>query len=70
MITIQENGKTYSIVNSREKWIEINGVRYKFPNRVKGHSVSQVDNHIFIDGYEFIDGKFKRTLRALYHLFF
>lgn len=70
MITIQENGKTYSIVNSREKWIEINGIRYKFPKRVKGHSVSQVDNHIFIDGYEFIDGKFKRTLRALYHLFF
>ena len=70
MITIQENGKTYSIVNSREKWIEINGIRYKFPKRVKGHSVSQVDNHIFIDGYEFINGKFKRTLRALYHLFF
>lgn len=70
MITIQENGKTYSIVNSRERWIEINGIRYKFPKRVKGHSVSQVDNHIFIDGYEFIDGKFKRTLRALYHLFF
>ena len=70
MITIQENGKTYSIVNSREKWIEINGVRYKFPKRGKGHSVSQVDNHIFIDGYEFINGKFKRTLRALYHLFF
>lgn len=70
MITIQENGKIYSIVNSREKWIEINGVRYKFPKRVKGHSVSQIDNHIFIDGYEFIDGKFKRTLRALYHLFF
>lgn len=70
MITIQENGKTYSIINSREKWIEINGVKYKFPKRVKGHSVSQIDNHIFIDGYEFIDGKFKRTLRALYHLFF
>ena len=70
MITIQENGKTYSIINSKEKWIEINGVKYKFPKRVKGHSVSQIDNHIFIDGYEFIDCKFKRTLRALYHLFF
>ena len=70
MITIQENGKTYSIVNSREKWIEINGVRYNFPKGMKGNSISQIDNHIFIDGYEFIDGKFKRTLRALYHLFF
>ena len=70
MITIQENGKTYSIVNSREKWIEINGIRYKFPKRVKGHSVSQIDNHIFIDGYEFVNGRFKRTLEALWHLFF
>ena len=52
MISIQENGKTFSIVNSREKWIEINGVRYPFPR------------------YEFIDGKFKRTWKALYHLFF
>ena len=31
MINIQENGKTFSIVNTREKWIEINGVRYPFP---------------------------------------
>ena len=70
MITIQENGKTYSIVNSREKWIEINGVRYEFPKRVKGNSISQINNHIFIDGYEFINGQFKRTLKALWHLFF
>ena len=35
MITIQESGKIYSIVNSREKWIEINGVRYNFPKGVK-----------------------------------
>lgn len=70
MITIQKNGKTYSIVNSKEKWIEINGIKYQFPKRIKGHSVSQIDNHIFIDGYEFINGKFKRTLKALYHLFF
>ena len=70
MISIQENRKTFSIVNNREKWIEINGVRYPFPKKIKGYSVSQIDNHIFIDGYEFIDGKFKRTWKALYHLFF
>ena len=70
MINIQENGKTFSIVNTREKWIKINGIRYPFPKKIKGHSISQIDNHIFIDGYEFIDGKFKRTWKALYHLFF
>ena len=57
MITIQESGKIYSIVNSREKWIEINGVRYNFPKGVKGYSISQIDNHIFIDGYEFVNGQ-------------
>lgn len=41
-----------------------------FQKKIKGYSVSQIDNHIFIDGYEFINGKFKRTLKALYHLFF
>ena len=70
MITIQESGKIYSIINSREKWIEINGVKYSFPKGVKGHSISQIDNHIFIDGYEFVNGQFKRTLKALWHLFF
>lgn len=70
MITIQENGKTCSIVNSRARYIEINGERYPFPKGVKGHSISQVDNHIFIDGREFKDGKFKITLKGLYHLFF
>lgn len=70
MITIQESGKIYSIVNSREKWIEINGIRYNFPKGMKRHSISQIDNHIFIDGYEFVNGQFKRTLKALWHLFF
>ena len=51
MITIQESGKIYSIVNSREKWIEINGVRYNFPKGGKGHSISQINNHIFIYEY-------------------
>lgn len=67
---IQENGKTCSIVNSRERYIEINGKRYPFPKGVKGHCISQVNNHIYIDGREFKDGKFKITLRGLYHLFF
>ena len=35
MITIQENGKNYSIINSKEKWIEINGIKYQFPKKNK-----------------------------------
>lgn len=33
-------------------------------------NMSIINNKVFIDGYEFKDGKWKRTLRALWHLFF
>lgn len=29
-----------------------------------------IDNHVFIDGYEWKNGKWKKTLRALYHKYF
>ena len=29
-----------------------------------------IDNHVFIDGYEWKNSKWKKTLRALYHKYF
>lgn len=69
MISIAECGK-YSIVNTREKYVEINGCKYPFPRRMKGRTVSQVNGKIYIDGYEFKNGKFKKTLKALYYKWF
>jgi len=69
MISITECGK-YSIVNTREKYVEINGYKYPFPRRMKGRTVSQVNGKIYIDGYEFKNGKFKKTLKALYYKWF
>ena len=36
----------------------------------EGNNVSIVDNKVFIDGYELINGKWKRTLNALWHKWF
>lgn len=33
-------------------------------------SVTVINNKIFINGYEWKDGKWQRTLRALWHLWF
>jgi hypothetical protein len=36
----------------------------------KGHNTTIINNKVFIDGYEFKKGKWRRTLRALWHLWF
>ena len=33
------------------------------------NNITTVNGNVFIDGYEFKNGKWKRTLRALFHLF-
>ena len=50
--------------------IIINGVTIPNPPKFKANSVTIVDNRLFVGGYEYIDGKWKRTLRALWHKWF
>lgn len=46
----------------------INGVESPTPP-TKGNNTTIIDNNVFIDGYEFKDGKWKKTLKALWHLY-
>ena len=69
MISITENGK-YSIINTKERYVEIGGYKYPFPRGMKGRCVSQINEKVYIDGYEFKNGKFKKTLKALYYKWF
>lgn len=52
----------------------INSEIFDIPEYVykKGNSVSQINGNIFINEFEFDQKKkiFKRSLRALYHLYF
>ena len=70
-------GNGNRITNSRiggnsaicENTIIVNGVR--LPNPPTGsHSVMIINDRVYVDGYEFKNGKWKRTLRALWHLLF
>ena len=70
MIVQTQNGHTIALNNDK---LVINGKTYDLPKRLQnrnGHSLTQVDNKIYIDGYEFRDGKFKRSLVALFHWLF
>lgn len=48
----------------------INGEKHKLPNKCFGTNVSQINNKLYINGYEFKNGEFKRTFMAFWHMIF
>lgn len=50
--------------------VTINGVKYPFLPNMKGTNVSNVNNKVYIDGYELKNGKWRRTFKALFHMLF
>ena len=67
MNTIIQNGQEVRYSKDR---IVVNGVTIQVPQKFKANSVTIVDNRLFVGGYEYINGKWKRTLRALWHKWF
>lgn len=47
----------------------INGVELP-PPPTDCHSTTVINNNVYVDGYEFKNGKWKKTLRAWWHLWF
>jgi len=60
----------YNTIDIDGNKILINGKEVKLPKGVINTNVTQINNKIFVNGYEYKDGKFKRTLRALFHMIF
>lgn len=69
--TIKNGDKVYrqgSTIFTCGDRVYINNVGYKKPGR--GNTIVQSNGRIFINGYEFKNGKFKRTLRAIFECLF
>lgn len=49
--------------------VTINGIKMP-PCPAKGRNSTIINNKIYIDGYELVNGKWKRTLKALWHKWF
>lgn len=51
----------------------VNGNRYELPKRIQnknGRCLTQINDKIYVDSYEFKDGKFRWSLAALLHSIF
>lgn len=60
------NNNTTVVVGNR---ILVNGEELP-PCPTNGHNVTQINGKVYIDGYEYKQGKWRRTLKALWHLWF
>jgi hypothetical protein len=61
-----------TVIQSGKKLI-IDGKEYDLPKKKKwndGCSVSLINGKVYVDGFELIDGEWKRTLKALFHYIF
>lgn len=61
MVNIQ-----YMITNNE---IIIDGIKMP-PCPAPGHNITMINNKVYVNGYELINGKWKRTLKALWYKFF
>jgi hypothetical protein len=64
-VTIQDGVR----VAIQENSLSVNGNEFPLP-KGNGNNSAVVNGNIFVNGYEFRDGEWKRTLRALFHRFF
>lgn len=49
--------------------VVINGVKLP-PCPAKGYNSTIIGNKVYLNGYEFVNGKWKKTLSALWHKWF
>ena len=56
-----------TIVQGNQVWINGNPLP---PAPCNGYNSTVIDDKVYLDGYEFKKGKWCRTLRAMWHLWF
>lgn len=49
--------------------VTINGVKVP-PCPRKGHNLTIINDKVYLNGYEFIKGRWRKTLKALWHKWF
>jgi len=66
-----QNNVILSISDSVKRVTIVNGVEYPWVKGMRGRSSATINGRVFMDGFELDkNGKWKRTLRALWHLIF
>jgi hypothetical protein len=69
-MNIQMQNDNTCISSSTKRSTIINGTEYKWNDKMKGNNSTQINGKVYIDGYELVDGKWTKTLKALWYKIF
>lgn len=62
--------KRYQSAVIRNGRLYINNQMVEFPTASRNVKLTQVDNKIYLNGFEWCNGEWKRTLASVFHYFF
>jgi uncharacterized protein YxjI len=66
-MNIQFSDGHSAIINARKRVTIINGKEIPFHPKMSGNSMTTINGKSYIDGFELINGEWKRTLKALWY---
>ena len=69
MNNIQQSNDKIVVVVGNRVWIDGEELP-PVPTKRNGHSITQIDGNVYIDGYEFKKGKWRMTLTSIWHSWF
>ena len=58
------------IVNSKNRTVIIGSEVVAFHPKMLGNNITTINGKCYIDGYEYVNGKWKKTFWATWHKFF
>lgn len=58
------------IIEVRNGKIRINNKNVDFPKPLTHASITQIGSRVYVNGFEWINGKWRRTLPAIWHYLF
>ena len=61
--------KNTTVIQSNGKII-INGSEIESPKNSSSNNVAVINGKVYVDGYEFKNGEWKKTIMALWHKYF
>ena len=69
-MNIQVSSNSNVVNDSKRKITIINGIEYPWRKEMTGNSCTTINSKVYIDGFELKNGKWERTIKALWYKWF
>lgn len=69
-LNYQVQNDTVVVSSIHKKVTIVDGIEYPWRKEMMGRSCTTINSKVYIDGFELKQGKWKRTLKALWYLIF